>query len=376
MVSSGTVRSDMSKKVAVFFGTDYYNLPRDSNRQEFIERTNDMLDYIRRNCPDFEFIYQPHPNETDEYKYLKLEGFRVGEHTVAEIFLYEYAQTIGYVFSACSGASISAYAMGFESVIFIDTLHGAVSPETIQGYRSYFAGLPETFFIGRYDQPLPKRSALALERQQQGLQAITECLPASGALWVLAADPALALRAAILVKQIKAAQPGTRAVLLMINHRRWELIDAHKDIFSAFDETIKLPNRRVWYSLRPQKIYRAWKTAQSLKKLPLEPGDTLISFCHLLYEENCLLSYFPKVHRVLLIENRWFHFVYGPGSKEMPVDGFKTAWGTHFFNYILEPVLGLHRTIYREYKDGKVLNLFRYRSDLEEVYESTFVLMP
>jgi hypothetical protein len=32
--------------------------------------------------------------------------------------------------------------------------------------------------------------------------------------------------------------------------------------------------------------------------------------------------------------------------------------------------------VFKEYKDGKVLNIFRYKKPLSEVYDETFVLVP
>lgn len=337
---------------------------------------NDMLEYLRRNFPGRQLVYQAHPNETTEHELLDLRGFVRGEKTIAEIFLYQNAGQIEYVFSACSAASASAYAMGFNSAIFLEACRGAVDEGTIINYRSYFAGTPESFFIKNFTDPVPTRPEHSFESEAAGLEAIRQAVGSSPKIWVLAADPALALRTAILVKQLKEKNPKLQTVLLKISQRRWEMVEANPIFREAFSEIINLPNDRVWYSVRPAKIKAAIRKSRELKGLGLSPGDTLISLTHLLFEENCLLSYYREVNKILLIENRWYHFSYNGGYRLLPKSDFHASWGGHFFNYCLEPLLRLHRTLFREYRDGQLPNYFRYRAPLERVYDTTFVLMP
>ena len=107
-----------NERIVVFFGTDFYNLPLDSDRQLFIEATNKMLRYIEKYLPGRRMLYQPHPNEKDEYGHLDLGRFVIGERSIAEILLNEKAAHVEYVFSACSGSCISGYAMGFNAAVF------------------------------------------------------------------------------------------------------------------------------------------------------------------------------------------------------------------------------------------------------------------
>lgn len=360
-------------RVAVFFGADFYNLPLDSNRERFIERTNQILEYIRVCLPGHTLIYQPHPNETDEYTRLHLEGFTVEKHSIAELYLYKHADTIDYVFSAQSGASISAYAMGFDSVVFLDLLHGALSEDSIIGYRSYFSGLPDSFFIKSFNQPLPRREPTPVGAEEDSLREIHQTINPQGSLWILASDPSVGLRGAILVRQLRASLPHLKAHLLVINHRRWSLGLKNPIIQNAFDEVLILPGPRVWYGVRLGRLISAIKSAYFLKQLPLREGDTLISCNHALFEENCLLSYHPRVKHILLIENRWYQFIYGGGHTMLHARKFRSSWGVLFFHYFLEPLLGLHRTLYQEYSDGKVLNILRYTLPLEDVYDTVFV---
>ena len=112
------------------------------------------------------------------------------------------------------------------------------------------------------------------------------------------------------------------------------------------------------------------------QKLPLVAGDVLISFATTLFEENCLLSYHPGLKKIMFIGYGWYHFIYEGGHRKLKTDSYHSSWGSRFFNHLLEPLLGLHRTTYQEYKDGKVINYFRYLEELGTIYNNVFVLMP
>lgn len=363
-------------KMVIFFGTDFYNLPVDSNRENYIVATNKMLDYIRKHFSGFKLIYQAHPNEKEEFNHLNLEGFKIGDKKVAEVFLYENANKIEYCFSTCSWANGSAYAMGINSAVFLDLLKGSISDEAILAYHSYFHGLPENFFITSYDTPPPVQNHKGVLGEKSGMEKIIKSVGDSKTVWILATDPALALRGAILGKYIKEKDNTKKIGLLLISGNRWANIKEGQHLFKIFEEVVELPNKRIWYSARPQKILAAIKASRDIKKIPLKEDDALVSFSHLLFEENCILSYFPKLNKILFIESRWYFFIYEEQFKQLPKEGFNGSWGALFFNYILEPILRLNRTIFKELRDGKVLNIFRYRKDLNEVYDTTFVMMP
>ncbi|MEA1929451.1 MAG: hypothetical protein U9M92_00980 [Patescibacteria group bacterium] len=362
--------------MAVFFGADFYNLPLDSDRDLFIQRTNQIFDYMRRHLPDHKFVYQPHPNETDESKHLDLEGFKIGRHVVAEMYLHENADSIDYVFSAQSGASISAFAMGFDSVIFLDLLSGALSADSILGYRSYFSELPDSFFIKSFDDPLPRRKHINVEDERGSLVKVREALDLNKTTWVIASDPYSGFRGAVLVSNLKKENPNLRAKLIIINHRRWDLGRDSEFMKSSFDEIITLPGGRVWYGVGFKKLLATVRVARFIKRLPLQPGDNLISFANALFEENCFLSYHPRVNKIAMINSRMYKFIYDGGYESLPDGGWSGSLGVWFFSYLLEPLLGLYRTIYKEYDDGKVLNLFRYTLPLEDIYDKIFVLKP
>ncbi len=358
---------------AVFFCTDFYNLPVGSDQARFIQQTNAMLAYIRKNLPGHRLLYQPHPNETDEYTKLDLagSGFEVGKRTIADYLLFHGARDIEWVFASCSWAAASAYAMGYKSAVFLDLMKGSVPDETIVGYRSYFDGLPESFFIHSFDQPLPDSHRTDIADEERTMEAISKEIGNPETLWFIASDPAYVMRDAIIVNNLRKKRP-IKTGLLMIEHNRWDLV---KDdpLLKAFDTMIPVP--RVWYTARPLRFLKALLAGIPLSRLPIKKGDALVSFAHTQFAENCVLSWYG-VKKILMTENRWYHFTYESNGGGLPKEDFRGSWGLTLFNTILEPLLGLFKSEYLEYKDGKVVNIVRYRKPLAAVYDAVFVLMP
>src|SRR3989338_8617560 len=365
------------ERMVVFFGTNFLGpaLPIGWNEALFIERTNAMLSYIREHFCEYRLIYQPHPNETNETDYFDMTGFTMGETTVAELFLYTNASSIEYVFSACSNASASAYAMGLNAGVFLDTLEGVIPKESLHAYHGYFAGLPENFFIRSFTNTPRRRKKHSQEGERKGLVALREALDKKKRLWFLCADPALAFRAALIVRALRAESPHLEAGLIQIHHRRWNLLASFGSFLEEFSITMELPLPRAWYSVRPTKILYAFHVAHSLRNLDIRPDDVLVSFSNLLFEENCLLSFYPRPEKILIIVNRWFDFVYEKGYELLPASSFYIPWGVYFFNYLVELPLKLHRTIFNEFTD-KTVNIFRYEAPLDQIYNAVFVLMP
>lgn len=373
----GLTTLENSSRTAIFFGTDFYNLPADSNQGRFIEETNNMLSYMRRHFPDCDLVYQPHPNEKDEFTKLDLTGFTVGEKIIAEVLLYENAQNIKFVLSACSGASISAYAMGINAGIFIDRLHGAISEEAIIGYRNYFAGASEDFFISSYDMQPPMRAKHLKSADTYAISRIQEAISKTKRLWILTSSPALSIQASLVLRFASEHNPGMTAGLLKIGDKRWETMPKITDLESGFDETIYLRNKRIINSARPKRLWEAIVTALKIRTLPIQKGDVVVSFCNTLFEENCILAYHGrKARMVSFIENRWHHFTFQDKGRSLAAQHFREPWGALVFAWFLEPMLGLYRTITLEFQDGRVINFFRYRKPLERVYDHAFIVMP
>lgn len=364
------------KRLVIFFGTNFWGVPLGWNLPLFIESTNRMLEYIRRNFPGRRLFYQPHPNETDEYTRLNLNGFVIGERTVAELFLYTNAKSIEYIFSACSGASTSAFAMGFNAAIFLDVLHRALPEESITIYRSYFAKLPESFFINSFTQPVPIQSFGHLDAQTEGLAQIYQSLGGASDIWFLVSDPSLMVKAMLLTQRLRQFSSKLKFGLIQINSQRWNVVAPTKEFLSRFDRVIKLAHQgTVRYSARPSRILSTINIAWALKKLPITPGAAIISFANMLFEENCILSFYHWSRKISFIEYRWYAFTFEANTRADDDDHFQTSQGQSVFYHLIEPLLGLNRTVFRQSK-GKVLDYFRYQRPLEEIYDSTFILMP
>lgn len=366
------------ERIVVFFGTNFLGpaLPIGWNEELIITHTNKMLAYIRTHFSGYRLMYQPHPNETVETEHFDMSGFTIGEKTVAELFLYANAASIEYVFSACSNASASAFSMGMNAAVFLDTLgDGTVPGESIIAYHGYFAGLPDYFFIRSYDQAPKQREPHREALEREGLHEIKKTLDTKNRIWFLCADPALALRAALIIRELRKDNAAIKAGLIQIHHRRWDLLASFGSFVQEFDHSIELPLPRAWYSVRLSKILHAYRAAQSLRTLPIEDGDSVVSFSNLLFEENCILSFYPKTKKFLIIENRWYDFVYEGGHLMLPHSSFHIPWGIRVFNIFVEFPLRLHQTLFDEFTD-KTVNIFRYREPLQKIYDAVFVLMP
>ncbi len=368
---SDTIRKNSDADTVIFFGTDFYNLPKGSDRTLFIQRTNGMLAYIRKHFSGSRLLYQPHPNETDEYALLDLAGFEVGKKTIADLLLWEEASRIAAVFASCSWAAASAYAMGHRSGVFLDLLKGAIPDEALTGYRSYFAGFPDSFFIRSFEQELPPYAPARNDEERRALASIENVVGNAKTAWFLSSDPAYAVQAAIVGKELK--RRGIQINLLKVRHPRWSILEG-ASFYAMFDHIFDVP--RQWYTARPKNISALVRNVIELRRLPIRKGDALISFAHTQFAENCILSWYPELKKILMLESRWYHFTYEEEGRTLPRTGFHTSLGTRLFNFVVEPLLRLHRSVYKEYKDGRVLNINRYQAPLEAIYDGVFVMVP
>ncbi len=369
---SGAGRKGDVADTVVFFGTDFYNLPQGSNQELFIERTNGMLAYIQKNFPGSRLLYQPHPNEKDEYTLLSLGDFQVGKRTIADLLLWEEAPRIAAVFASCSWAAATAYAMGFRSGVFLDLLKDAIPDDALTGYRSYFEGFPDSFFIRSFEQQIPLCPPVREAEERAALTRIEDSLGDANMVWFVAADPAPATRAAMLAERLR-KEKKVKVGLIKISHQRWSVI-GEAAFLTCFDRIIPVPH--VWFTARPGRIGRMLRAAFMIRQLPIERGDAVISFAHVLFAENCILSWFKGIKKILMVESRWYHFTYEEDGSTLPKSGFRRPVGVKFFNAVVEPLLRLKGTRFEEYADGRVLNIARYQAPLERVYDDVFVLVP
>jgi hypothetical protein len=81
-----------------------------------VEHLNQCLDYLRRNYPDADLIYRPHPIETKEASRLNLQGFRIEEdREAAELYFMRHFLSIDAVYSVSSTVSRTALNYGLNA---------------------------------------------------------------------------------------------------------------------------------------------------------------------------------------------------------------------------------------------------------------------
>jgi len=361
-----------SPRLVIFFGTDFHSLPNSCDKEGFIKKTNDCLDYIRKGCSGLQLIYRPHPAEKNEYSFLNLRGFVISHDRMpGELFLYRNMGGIAHVFSALSGVSVSAYQQGFNSHVFLDLFENSLK-ESMAFYREYFKSLPSDCFIRDFDQPLtPNKKNLQKDAVIE--DAFREIVSISrGDIWWITNDPKMAIPMLGFNKLIKSLDPDRKIRLILIKHRRWDRINL-EDISSSFDQIIIFP--RLFASLNPIRILKSIVEAYKIKNLPIRRDDIILSSAYFDFIENCFISSFKHNYKVQIMEGIFYDFNYSSDSLERFNDvDFKVTKSSFLYNLILEPLLRLNRTIFMYYKDGKLININRYILPIDELYNKILVL--
>lgn len=364
--------ADTNKNVVIFWGADFKFLPPGIPEDKFIELSNSCLDYVRKNCQGCELIYKLHPAETDEYTKLKLDGFTVvGTDNIGEFYLLKNINKIKYTFSAMSGACVSAHKMGTPSYVFVPLFESLFKPETLRGYREYFSLLPSESFISNFtdgfkDYKTPSETDARLKNN------FIELLGSnSGKVFFIADTPGSLAEIISLANLIKHISPMHKIGLIVCRHHRWDVMN-FDELNSYFDSIDIFP--RTFYSLRPNKLIKAFKVAQTIKKFPIEAGDILIGMTHTSFVEVCFLSYHKNAKKLLLLGQVSFDTVYGPKGGEMLAQiSYKTPPASWFYNLIFEPLLGLNRTFYMD-DPGKVMNFRCYKKPVNDIYDQIYLI--
>jgi hypothetical protein len=112
---SEIITSGQDRRRVLFFGTPFlliHNLPPN----EYIKHLNRCLDYIRRQYPNCDLIYRPHPIETDEASRLNLTGFRIeNDREAAELYFLRHFAAIEAAYSVSSTVSRTAFNNGLNA---------------------------------------------------------------------------------------------------------------------------------------------------------------------------------------------------------------------------------------------------------------------
>jgi hypothetical protein len=99
----------------IFFGTPFL-LVKNLAPDVYVEHLNRSLEYLRRNYPNRDLIYRPHPFEKDEASKLNLGGFRVeNDREVADLYFLRHFAKIEAVYSVSSTVSRTALNNGLNS---------------------------------------------------------------------------------------------------------------------------------------------------------------------------------------------------------------------------------------------------------------------
>ena len=356
----------------IFFGNDFRNLPY-ADLAEYARLTNLCLQYVREHCGGLSLYYKPHPSETDEPTMLNLTGFKlIQERNNAEIFLYQHRHEIKYVFSASSWASAAAFSFGISSYTFLEIFRSCMGDISTDFYRKlYFYELPESFFIDSLEHVFIENACIqTLAQVPESFHRILERKPKT--IWFIMSDISFSATAVALAAQIKKENPSQRLALVISKHLRWNLIDVDF-LTSHFNEVITLP--RFFYSLRPLRLFRTIALALQIRKIKTDPSDIIFGFSGFQLVENAFISYHSRNYCVSFLNSRDLAIYYEtdrcPFFSEHT---FHWSKASLFHNKILEPILGLNRTLFVENTEQNILILVRYQKPVNEIYNHVYLL--
>jgi len=356
------------RRMVIFLGENFLHLPG-TNLQKAYRLINQCLDYVRRECAGYELYYKPHPKikERDEREFLDLSGFNITGNTVAELFYVKNIKKIKYVFAACSMASRTAYNMGLNSYTFMNIVGASFDPQTLEGFREFNKDMPPDFFINSFSQPL-KENRRTIAHSAELERCISSIFTKkNGSVWFQITDPGNLADILAIVAQIRKIDPKRKVNLVIIKHHRWRVIPTN-DFREYFDEVVFL--LRVFYSLRPGKLFRAIQTARVIKKFPIQSEDIIIDSPGLGFAAACFASYFQKNIKIALMQNDTFRVL--SGQRSYGRDLFRTRPGARFFNLILEPLLGIERSIFIEDR-RRIFNAGGYLRPINDIFDHIWV---
>ncbi|MBI4160776.1 MAG: hypothetical protein HY506_02605 [Candidatus Yanofskybacteria bacterium] len=358
--------AEHERRIVIFLGEDFRNLPgTDLGRAMRI--SNQCLNYIRRECKGCELYYKPHPTETDEHTMLNLEDFIVMKRMPVEVFYMKHADEIRHVFSTCSLASRMAYDFGLNSSLFLEPIAPSLDPRTVLGFRELFSVLPAECFINNFSQPLrenKKPSAISREFEKQ-IQSVVA--GRHGTVWMLIGDPNALPYAKVVDASVKKYNPDMSMHLVISWHHRWETMPMD-EVKQLFDSVSFIP--RPFYSLRPEKLLRAWRTARQIQSWPVGREDIIVSRLGLAFTDDCFASYFSHIQRIALMPKDFFDLACG--EQRLDTERYRRRLGAIFFNRVMEPVLGIKRTHYFEDK-RRIANVYRYQRPLNDIFDHVWV---
>ena len=369
----GPINTSQEEKWAVYFGSAFKKIIDEIDYDKFIEKSNQCLDYIRKNCPDCKLIYRSHPDESDEVDLLNLTLFDVQkDKQIAEDFLWENRPNIKYLFSVASLSSLTGFDLGLNAYSFFRYFRNDVFKDARRTFIDHlFDKLPPQFFIESLNNPLLENK-VTLEEDSQLKNDFKKILAENkGPIWFVISENRFMLYVLSLAKMISAIDPQREVNLIISKHHRWAE-EKIENLRSEFNQVIILP--RVFYSLKPSRLLSAFRTARKIKKIPLDKESVIIGFAHHDFIENCLVSYNKDKFRIsFLLEQTW-KLNFKTEELDFGRRKFKFNKAGVFYNRFFEPLLGLNRTKFVDYGSGSKLYYIRFQKPLEDIYDRVYLI--
>ena len=368
-------RESSSKKVILFLGNDMATFTKaGTDADTYVKKCNQCLDYIRMEFKDCEFYYKPHPADKIERISLDLNGFEILEDQMsAELYLFKNYSRIRSVFSVGSAAAYSAYAMGIDAHVFYKCFRDIFDDEKIKPLDEFYYSMPPSFFITDLTEK-PVNNSRLLKRDDL-METFFKSILAdntSDKVWLIVFTVEYTVLLIALSNLIRSIMPSKKVGLIISSHNYWTTLDSN-DFKNNFDEIIMWP--RIHYSLRPFKLWQAILTAIKIKRFNIPKDDLLISITQNSFVENCLNSYNKNNQRIGLISDKDFNLFYNSENSVYKEDSnFRFNKASWFFNKILEPLLGLNRSLFMFYgKDGNSF-ISRYQKPVNEVFDKMVIM--
>lgn len=358
------------KNQIIFFGGASKDFDSSVDMPAYIKMTNRCLDYVRQHFGNYELYYKPHPADPDEQKLLDLRLFKViNEKNNAEMFLLKNTVRIKCAFAVNSWAAASAYGFGISSYLFLPLFKNIFGEKVFAAIFDCFPGMPESFFIDNLERPLIE-NAVDFQKDEIFEENFRRILnEKSGKIWFVIAITDYVAIIMSLAKMIKLIDPARPLNLIIFKHHRWDSVDLG-ELKPHFKEILIFP--RLFYSLRPSRLIKAIKMARAIKNLKIGAEDIIVGASHFELAENCLISYHKSAKKIALLTEKEFHLFYE--TEHYGDVNFRQNKAGLFYNKILEPLLGLHRTLFFSQAGGDIFNLTRYQRPLNELYEEVYIL--
>ncbi len=372
IIDASKINPDAEKKLVIFFGNDLPTLvAMGVDKDRYISQTNKCLDFVREHFSDCQLLFKPHPAGFNEGTLLDLSGFAFLEGKItSEIFLWQHHARIRCVFAIGSLSAANAYAMGLNAYLFSNFFDEIYSKELVEHKDANFVGLPKSLFLEDLTQK-PKDNAYAINKNTLlERDIITLMGQHSGTIWFIVSTTQHLMLVVSLALMVRAHDPKRKIGLVISKHHRWDGVPWN-DIKGHFDKIEVFP--RLSYSMRLGKILAAIRTAFKIKQYPISSGDIICSVSQTDFIENCFVSY-HKVFKVGLVTNGDFSLHYADDAPPYKrTYNFSFSRGSWFFNRILEPFLGLNRTIFMTYGDHKNYYLSRYQKPLNTIFDRLYI---